>query len=32
LKKLRLDSRKLEIPGRKWLDIDHGRPIEQIIA
>ncbi len=29
---LGLDSRKLEIPGRKRLDIDHGRPIQQIIA
>jgi hypothetical protein len=27
-----LDSRKLEIPGRKRLEIDHGTPIRQIIA
>lgn len=32
LHQLGLDSRELEIPGRKRLDIDHGRPIEQIIA
>lgn len=32
LHQLGLDSRKLEIPGRKRLDIDHGNPIEQIIA
>jgi uncharacterized protein (DUF1501 family) len=32
LKQLGLDSRKLEIPGRKRLDIDHGRPIDAIIA
>jgi hypothetical protein len=29
---LGLDSRKLEIPGRKRLEIDHGKPIQQIIA
>ncbi len=29
---LGLDSRKLEIPGRKRLDIDHGKVIAQIIA
>jgi hypothetical protein len=29
---LGLDSRKLEVPGRKRLDIDHGRPIHEIIA
>ena len=27
-----LDSRKLEIPGRKRLDIDHGKAISDIIA
>lgn len=27
-----LDSRKLEIPGRKRLDIDHGEAIKEIIA
>jgi Protein of unknown function (DUF1501) len=32
LKQLGLDSRKLEVPGRKRLDIDHGRPIREIIA
>ncbi len=32
LKQLGLDSRKLEIPGRKRLEIDHGRPIDDIIA
>ena len=32
LKQLGLDSRKLEIPGRKRLDIDHGKPIDEIIA
>jgi hypothetical protein len=29
---LGLDSRRLEVPGRKRLDIDHGRPIMQILA
>jgi uncharacterized protein (DUF1501 family) len=29
---LGLDSRKLEIPGRKRLEIDHGSPINEIIA
>ncbi len=32
LHQLGLDSRKLEIPGRKRLEIDHGKPIEEIIA
>jgi len=32
LHQLGLDSRKLEVPGRKRLDIDHGRPIYEIIA
>jgi len=32
LKQLGLDSRKLEIPGRKRLAIDHGTPIDAIIA
>jgi Protein of unknown function (DUF1501) len=32
LKQLGLDSRQLEIPGRKRLDIDHGKPIAGIIA
>ncbi|AMV39057.1 DUF1501 domain-containing protein [Planctomyces sp. SH-PL62] len=29
---LGLDSRKLEIPGRKRLEIDHGTPIREIMA
>lgn len=29
---LGLDSRKLEVPGRKRLEVDHGRPIEAVIA
>lgn len=29
---LGLDSRRLEVPGRKRLDIDHGSPIKQIIG
>jgi len=32
LYQLGLDSRELEIPGRKRLEIDHGRPIREIIA
>jgi hypothetical protein len=32
LHQLGLDSRRLEIPGRKRLDIDHGKPITEIIA
>jgi hypothetical protein len=32
LHQLGLDSRKLEVPGRKRLDIDHGKPITEIIA
>lgn len=32
LHQLGLDSRRLEIPGRKRLEIDHGRPIMEIIA
>jgi len=32
LQQLGLDSRKLEIPGRKRLEVDHGQPITQIIA
>jgi hypothetical protein len=32
LRQLGLDSRKLEVPGRKRLEIDHGKPIEEIIA
>jgi uncharacterized protein (DUF1501 family) len=29
---LGLDSRRLEVPGRKRLEIDHGKPIRQIMA
>ena len=32
LKQLGLESRQLEIPGRKRLEIDHGHPIDEIIA
>lgn len=32
LKQMGLDSRRLEIPGRKRLDIDHGKPIDAILA
>jgi hypothetical protein len=32
LHQLGLDSRRLEVPGRKRLDIDHGNPIIEIIA
>ncbi len=32
LKQLGLDSRQLEIPGRKRLEIDFGNPITEIIA
>jgi uncharacterized protein (DUF1501 family) len=32
LRQLGLDSRRLEVPGRKRLEIDHGKPINQIIA
>jgi len=32
LQQLGLDSHKLEIPGRKRLDVDHGKPIDEIIA
>lgn len=32
LQQLGLDSRKLEVPGRKRLEIDHGRPITEIIS
>jgi hypothetical protein len=27
-----LDSRRLEVPGRKRLEIDHGQPIKEILA
>lgn len=32
LKQLGLDSRKLEVPGRKRLEIDHGKSIDEILA
>ncbi|MBM3839217.1 MAG: DUF1501 domain-containing protein [Verrucomicrobia bacterium] len=32
LRQLGLDSRKLEVPGRKRLEIDHGKPIREIMA
>ncbi len=32
LHQLGLNSRQLEIPGRKRLDLDHGAPIKEIIA
>lgn len=32
LHQLGLDSRRLEIPGRKRLEIDHGRPITEILT
>jgi hypothetical protein len=32
LHQLGLDSRKLEIPGHKRLEIDHGAPIREIMA
>ena len=32
LQQLGLDARKLEIPGRKRLEMDFGKPIHEIIA
>ena len=32
LKQMGLDSRRLEVPGRKRLDIDHGKVIDEILA
>jgi uncharacterized protein (DUF1501 family) len=32
LHQLGLDSRKLEVPGRKRLEIDHGKVIKEILA
>ena len=32
LQQLGLDARKLEIPGRKRLEIDFGKPITEILA
>jgi hypothetical protein len=31
LRQLGLDSRRLEIPGRKRLEIDHGQVIREIL-
>jgi uncharacterized protein (DUF1501 family) len=31
LKQMGLDSRRMEVPGRKRLEIDHGKPIDAII-
>jgi len=32
LRCLGLDSRKLELPGRKRLELDHGKVIDQILS
>jgi len=32
LNQLGIDSRRLDVPGRRRLDIDHGRPIRAILA
>lgn len=32
LRLLGLDNRRLEIPGRKRLDIDFGAPIQDVLA
>jgi len=32
LQLLGIDSRRLEVPGRKRLEIDHGKPIREILA
>ena len=32
MQQLGLDSRTLEIPGRKRLDLEHGKPIEEILV
>jgi hypothetical protein len=32
LTQLGLDSRRLELPARKRLQIEHGRPIHEIVA
>ena len=32
LHQMGLDSRQLEVPGRKRLDIDHGKPIREILS
>ncbi len=32
MRQLGLDARRLEVPGRKRLDVDYGNPIDEIIA
>jgi len=32
LHQLGLDARRLEVPGRRRLDIDYGQPIREILA
>jgi len=32
MKQLGLDPRRLEVPGRKRLEVDYGHPIDDIIA
>jgi hypothetical protein len=32
LQLLGLDPRRLEVPGRKHLEIDHGQPIREIMS
>ena len=32
LRQLGLDPRRLEVPGRKRLDVDHGNVIQEILA
>jgi hypothetical protein len=32
LKLMGLDSRRLDIPGRRRLDIDHGQAIDEILS
>jgi hypothetical protein len=32
MKQLGLDAKRLEIPGRKRLEIDYGQPIDALIA
>ncbi|HEY7118534.1 MAG TPA: DUF1501 domain-containing protein, partial [Tepidisphaeraceae bacterium] len=32
MQQMGLDARRLEVPGRKRLEMDYGEPIQQIIA
>jgi hypothetical protein len=32
MQQLGLDARRLEVPGRKRLDVDYGKPITEILA